>query len=293
MSLSGMTIAVTGSRRAYELSHIIRSFGGKPYIASTIGIEITEHSNEQGKEFILKILKDEFDYVVFMTGPGVYSIMNIAERIGIQKQIINTLNKTLIVCRSEKPAAALRHFRVKVHFIPPDENTAEGILKLLLERDLQNKKIAVLWHGSYSGKLSDQLQRNGAKVFESFTYRYSEKLDATGADILEKMGFKYEIPIEQNVIKLIEDVTKGTIDAVTFTSPPSAQELFRVASKNNLDHMLRNGLNNKTIVVAIGPSTKKILEENKVLVDVMPTSYKMGPMIRALSEFIQHKVSDN
>jgi uroporphyrinogen-III synthase len=84
-------------------------------------------------------------------------------------------------------------------------------------------------------------------------------------------------------------VSNGIIDAVTFTSPPSAKELFKVASKNNLDHLLRNGLNNKTIVVAIGPSTRKILEENKVLVDVMPTLYKMGPMISALSEFIQHK----
>jgi uroporphyrinogen-III synthase len=289
MSLSGMIIAVTGSRRANELSHIIRSFGGNPYIAPTMGIEITERSDGQGKGFIFEILKDEFDYVVFMTGPGVFSIMNIAERLEIQEQFINMLNKTLIVCRSEKPAAALRHFKVKVHLIPPDENTAAGILKLLLERDLRNKKIAVLWHGSYSGELSDQLQRNGAKVFESFTYTYSGKLDGAGADILEKMGFKYEIPIEQNVIRLIDDITKGTIGAVTFTSSPSARELFRVASKNNLDQLLRNGLNNKTIVVAIGPSTKKILEENKVLVDVMPRLYKMGPMINALSEFIQHK----
>jgi uroporphyrinogen-III synthase len=61
---------VTGSRRASELSHIIRSFGGKPYIASTVGIEISEHLNEQGKDFIMKILGDGFDYVVFMTGPG-------------------------------------------------------------------------------------------------------------------------------------------------------------------------------------------------------------------------------
>jgi uroporphyrinogen-III synthase len=289
MSLSGMTIAVTGSRRANELSHIIRSFGGNPYIAPTIGIEITARSDEQGKEFVLEILKHEFDYVVFMTGPGVFSIMNIAEKLGIQEQFINILNRTSMVCRSEKPAAALRRFRVKVDLIPRDENTAEGILKLLLERDPQNKKIAVLWHGSYSGELSDHLQRNGAKVFESFTYTYSEKLDVAGSDILKKMGFDYEIPNEQNVIRLIEDVTKGTIDAVTFTSPPSARELFRVASKNNLDQLLRNGLNNKAIVVAIGPSTKKILEENKVLVDVMPRLFKMGPMISALSEFIQHK----
>jgi uroporphyrinogen-III synthase len=60
MSLSNMTVAVTGSRRANELAHIIKSFGGKPYIAPTIGIEITKDLTEQGKEFILKILGDKF-----------------------------------------------------------------------------------------------------------------------------------------------------------------------------------------------------------------------------------------
>jgi len=292
MSLSNLTIAVTGSRRAYELAHIIKSFGGKPYIASTIGIEITKDSTEQGKEFILKILRDKFDYAVFMTGPGVYSLMNIAESLGLQAPLVSALNSTLIVCRSDKPRAALNHFRIKVHFVPQDENTTEGILRLLLKHDLQNKKIAILWHGSYSRELSEQLQRNSAKVFESFTYTYAQRLNTAGAHILEKMGFKYEFPNEQNVIKLIEDVNKGTIDAITFTSPPSAQELFRIAYKNNLEYFLQNSLNTKTIVAVIGPSTRKILEENKVFVDVMPKVYKMGPMIRALSDFVtnyQHK----
>jgi uroporphyrinogen-III synthase len=286
MSLSNLTIAVTASRRAYELAHIIKSFGGKPYIASTIGIEITDHSTEQGKGFIMKVLRDKFDYVVFMTGPGVYSLMNITERLGIQEQLVNTLNDSLVVCRSEKPRTALRHFKIKVDFVPHDENTAEGILKLLLERDLQDKKIAVLWHGSYSRELSDQLQRNGAMVYESSTYTYSEKLDTAGANILEEMGFKYEFPNEQNIIKLIEEVNKGAIGAVTFTSPPSVQELFRIASNNNLEYSLQNGLNKETIVVVIGPSTRRIMEENKVSVDVMPEVYKMGPMIRALSDFV-------
>lgn len=286
LSLSNMTVAVTGSRRAYELAHIIKSFGGKPYIASTIGIEITQDLTEQGKEFILKILEDKFDFVVFMTGPGVYSMMDIAEPLGKKEHLVSALNSTLIVCRSDKPRIALNHFRIKVHFIPQDENTAEGILKLLLKHDLKNKKIAILWHGSYSRELSDQLQSNGATIFESFTYTYAERLDKVGAHVLEKMGFKYESPNEQRVIKLIEDVNKGAIDAITFTSPPSAHELFRIASKNNLEHLLQNSLNTKTIVAVIGPSTRKVLEENKVSVDVMPRVNKMGPMIKALSDFV-------
>jgi hypothetical protein len=64
MSLSNLTVAVTGSRRANELAHIMGSFGSRPYIAPTIGIDITEPSAEQGKQFIMKILREKPDYVV-------------------------------------------------------------------------------------------------------------------------------------------------------------------------------------------------------------------------------------
>jgi uroporphyrinogen-III synthase len=288
VSLSNLTIAVTGSRRAHELAHIIRSFGGRPYIAPTIGIEITEPSTEQGKQFILKILSEKPDYVVFMTGPGVYSLMSIAEETGVQELLIKTLHNTLIVCRSEKPNTALSHFKLKANLIPKDENTAKGILKLLQKYDLREKKIAIFWHGSYSRELSDELQKNGADVFESFTYTYSNKLDSAGALILEKMGFKYESPNESIVVRLIEKINKGSIDVITFTSPPSAQELFRIATNHNLEASLKRSLNTNTIVTVIGPSTRRMLEENGILIDVMPDTYKMGPMIRALSDFLQH-----
>jgi uroporphyrinogen-III synthase len=290
MSLSNLTIAVTGSRRAHELAHIIRTFGGRPYIAPTIGIEITELSAEQGKEFIMKILREKPDYVVFMTGPGVFSLMDIAKESGMLELLTNALRDTSIVCRSDKPNAALSHFKLRARLIPRDENTAKGILRLLQKYDLRDKKIAIFWHGSYSRVLSDELQKNGhAKVFESFTYTYSNKLDTAGALILEKMGFKYESPNELIVIKLLEEISKGTIDVVTFTSPPSAQEFFRIATKYNLEDPLKSALNAKVIVTVIGPSTRKVLEENNVFVDVMPDVYKMGLMIKALSDFVNYR----
>lgn len=288
MSLTNLTIAVTGSRRAHELAHIIRSFGGRPYIAPTIGIEITESSVEQGKQFIMKILREKPDYIVFMTGPGVYSLMNIAKESGIQDLLITALHNTIIVCRSDKPKIVLSHFKLKANLIPKKENTARGILKLLQNYDLQDKKIAIFWHGSYSSELRYELQKSGANVFESFTYTYSSKLDTAGALILEKMGFKYESPVESIVVKLIEDMNSGMIDVITFTSPPSAQELFRIATKHDLEMSLKKSLNSEIIVAVVGPSTREALEQNNVKVDVMPKIYKMGPMISALSDFFKY-----
>lgn len=288
-SLSNLTVAVTGSRRAQELAHVIRSFGGIPYVAPTIGIEIPESSTEQGRRFIMRILREKPDYVVFMTGPGVYSLMDIAKKSGLQRSLSDALLNTTIVCRSEKPNTALSHFGIRAHLIPKDENTAKGILNILRNNGLQDKKVAIIWHGSYSKQLGDELQKSGAAVFESFTYTYSSKLDSAGALILEKMGFKYESPKELIVIELIEKINKGAIDVVTFTSPPSVQELFRIATNHNLETSLRKDLNAKVIVTAIGPSTSKVLEENEVSVDVMPSIYKMGPMIKSLSDFVKRQ----
>jgi uroporphyrinogen-III synthase len=100
------------------------------------------------------------------------------------------------------------------------------------------------------------------------------------------MGFKYVSPDQDKVIKLIEAINKGEIDAITFTSPPSVRDLFKIAESHKMKEPLLISLNNNVIVVAIGPSTKKALEENAVKVDVMPQIYKMGPMVKELVDYL-------
>jgi uroporphyrinogen-III synthase len=49
---------------------------------------------------------------------------------------------------------------------------------------------------------------------------------------------------------------------------------------------LQYTLNKEVIVVAVGPSTMKALDENHVHVDVIPKVFKMGPMIKSLSDYL-------
>jgi uroporphyrinogen-III synthase len=63
MSLSNLNVAVTASRRAYELAQVITSFGGRPYVAPTTGIE----TEGEVSNFIQRITECRPDYVVFMT----------------------------------------------------------------------------------------------------------------------------------------------------------------------------------------------------------------------------------
>ena len=284
-SLAGMRVAITGSRRASELAHLIKILGGIPIIAPTVGIETRQNITKEVDRFINTILAERIDYMIFMTAPGVYLFMSNAKSLGLDKKLMNALQQITIVTRSLKPKYALANHGIKTDLIP-DENTAEGIAKLLKNHNMINKKVAVLWHGSYTSLIRDELHRAGAKVFELSIYTYSVKLKENGADILKAMGFKYKTPEEAKVVDLIEKVNKGLIDAITFTSPPSAHDLFKIAEIHHMKDSLRLLLNKDIIVVAVGPSTRKALEEEGVRIDVMPDVYKMGSMVKSLSDYV-------
>jgi uroporphyrinogen-III synthase len=285
LSLKGLTVAITASRRALELAHLITNFGGVPYISPTVGIESNMDKSKEAEEFIKKIIEDKLDYVIFMTGPGVYSLISAAKKLQIESDVIEALKRTIVVARSLKPKIALAKYGIKTDMVP-DENTADGIAKMLKSIGIQGKKIGVLWHGSYFPVFSNEMSAAGAEIVECSTYTYSFDLKESGAKILDEMGFKYIYPDQDKVIKLIEAINKGDIHVITFTSPPSARDLLKIAESIKMKEPLQLSLNNNVIVVAIGPSTKKALEEYTIQVDVMPQIYKMGPMVKALTNYL-------
>ena len=285
-----MTVAITASRRASELAHIVENFGGKPYIAPTIGIEADlKKPRKDVLQFLNKVTEGDIDYVIFMTAPGVFSLISIANILGLEEKLIQSLARVTIVARSLKPKMALKKYGVEIDFVP-EENTAEGVSKLLLDKGVIGKKIAILWHGDYPRNLKNNLYKAGAESFiEASTYKYSLELKKEGASILKSMGYDYIAPDEKKVIHLIHDIVAGKISSITFTSPPSARDLVEIARVNDLSEVLKKSLNTNVVVVAVGPSTKSTLEENGIDVHVMPQIFKMGPMIKALDEFVSQK----
>jgi len=291
MRLKGMTVAVTGSRRASELAQLITNLGGVPYVAPTVGIDVQEDLDLQTEGLVHKIAGGEFDYAVFMTGPGVYRLISTAQRLGVEHEVVEILNRTYVIARSQKPQKVLERYGVRVSLVPSD-NTSEGIAAEMVKFDLHGKSVAILWHGDSHAMLRETLERGGAKVFEAMTYTYSLELGERGAEILSAVGFKSLPPDERRILELIQDLGKGLIHIITFTSPPSARNLFRFAEAHGMDDGLRQALNDKVIVVAVGPPTRRALEENGVQADIMPDVYKLGPMMRATVDYLAQDRSD-
>jgi uroporphyrinogen-III synthase len=285
MGLEGLTVAVTGSRRASELAQLITNLGGVPYVAPTVGIEVQADADRETERLIRDILGREIHYAIFMTGPGVYRLMSTAERLGVGQELVEALNRTHVIARSQKPQRVLERYGVRVSLVPVD-NTSEGIAVEMVKRDLMGKDVAVLWHGNSHAGLQETLHRQGAKVFEAVTYRYALELEERGAAVLAAVGFKSLPPEEQRILELIRDAGLGKIDVITFTSPPSARNLFSFAAGHGLEEDLGRSLNERVLVVAVGPPTRRAIEEHAVQVDVMPEVFKLGPMMRATAEHL-------
>ena len=118
MCLSNLNIAVTASRRAAELAQVIRSLGGKPYIAPTTGIKREERTPIDVSKFIELSKESKPDYVVFMTGPSVYSLIDLSSELGKKELLINILQSSILVARSPKTQMSLFIFGLKPILIP-------------------------------------------------------------------------------------------------------------------------------------------------------------------------------
>ena len=285
MSLCGVTVAITSSRRASELASLVRKFGGLPYIAPTIGIRNNNPLNSECIKFIEIIRKETIQFFVFMTGVGVFNLFQNIQRLHQLETVTEKLRNTVVIARSNKPAMELRKFGITTNLVP-DINTIEGVLNLLENFDIKNKNIGILWHGDYSHSFRERLESLGSKVFEFSSYAYSTSLGKTNASMLKEMGYNYVPPSEEKIGRLIEDIMAGTIDTITFTSPPAVREFFEFSKRNNQIHALKERLNHHVLVVSVGPSTSKMLATFHVLVDVMPATYRMGSMVKELADFI-------
>jgi len=278
-------VAVTSSRRASELADIVRKFGGIPYIAPTIGIKNNSQLNSECNHFIETISNESMHFFIFMTGVGVFNLFQNLQKLHKLNTVIEKLQNTIVVARSNKPKMELRKFGIKTNFVP-NINTIDGILILLKRFNVKNKNIGILWHGDSSSSFKKELASLGANVFDFSSYSYSARFEQTNASMLEEMGYDYVAPNEEKIKMLIEDIMKGTVDSITFTSPPAVKEFFEFAKRNNKINSLKDKLNNNVLVVSVGPSTSKMLARFYVLADIMPATYRMGPMIKELADYV-------
>jgi uroporphyrinogen III methyltransferase/synthase len=268
LSLKGKVIAITRpEKQAHELAELVSKLGGKPYVVPTV--EIKPPRNRRSiTQLINKILNEQMDFVIFMSVNGVTSLIESSENLVSKAKFIEKLDRAIIVAVGPKTRRELEKHGVKVDIVPL-KYSSEGIAESFKKLNITGKTVAIPRSSKSSMYLTQELEKLGANVLEVPIYECALPTDRS------------------KVLAFINDLLKGEIDVVTFTSSFTARNLFKIASEYALTDEFRECLA-KPVIAAIGPTTQRTLEELGVKVDVVPKEYTIEAMMDAVVRYVCH-----
>ncbi|MDR2624266.1 MAG: uroporphyrinogen-III synthase [Methanobrevibacter sp.] len=240
--------------RVDEAREIIESFKAKPFIAPTLELEVV--NSDSLKDLINGL--DKIDWLIFTSPTAIESIFNFYTNF---KDILS--NKTKIAVIGSKTAERLSEFDLAVDLIPEDF-TAEGLIGSFGKLDIKNKLVGIPRTLDARLILPDKLIELGANVLIAEAYKSRLPLDTVRIEVL--------------ISKMLND----EIDAITFTSPLTVKNLFKVAVDEQVDELI-NKLSTSVLTVSIGPITHKTLEDLGID-SIYPDRYTVKDMLELLFE---------
>jgi uroporphyrinogen-III synthase len=265
-TLKGKTVAITRPRgQAEEAAEMIEKRGGKPYFIPAI--EIKGPSDLKPiKKFIGELQKEKVDYVIFMSVNGVRHLLSAAESLGQLRETLDGLRKTVMIAVGPRTAQELEAHQIKVDIVP-SKYTSEGIIESLEQLDVSGKTVRIPRTSSATPVLKEKLWEMNALVQEVYVYE-----SAVPAD--KKLQEKF-----------FQDLTAEKIDGIIFGSTSCVKNLFQMLEDQISQEKLRDLMNSKVTVVAIGPVTAGALAEMGVKVDVMPDRHLFEEALAALARY--------
>ena len=267
-SFKGLRVLSLESRRAKEVEKLIRTYGGEAIVVPAMR-EVGLESNEETLEFAAKLMRGEFDLVIFLTGVGVRTMLNIVEARYDREEFLAALRKVKIAVRGAKPTTALREHKVPVHVISEDPSTWRELLLAIGEtfgESLANMRVAVQEYGASNPEFLAELS--------------SRTLDLTKVPV-------YQWALPEDIQPLRECVTAllgGTIDVVLFMTAVQIIHLFQVAEQMGCVNQLRESLRS-IVVLSIGPTTSEELAHYGIQPDFEPSRPKMGFLVNEAAQY--------
>lgn len=265
-TLKGRTIAIIRPRdQAEETGKMIEKKGGKPYFIPTIEIKGPSDLSSI-KKFIDDLMRGEIDYVIFMSINGVRYLLSAAESLGLRDQLKEYLEKTVTIAVGPRTAQELNTHKIHVNLVPT-KYSSEGIIQSLQQLDISGKSICIPRTSGATPILAKRLGEMGGKVQEIYVY---ESL----------------LPIDQNLKRrFFQDLMAGKIHAIIFSSSLGVKNLFQMLMEQISMEKLRDTMNSRLTIVAIGPATAKTSLEMGLKVDIMPDKHLFEEALIALARY--------
>ena len=247
--MSRPIVAITRpADRSKAASKIVEELGGQYVLAPTLDLKPV--NSESLKNLIAN--KDLLDWIVF-TSPTTITSLNL-----FYPDFLKNLDCKVAVI-GNKTGKIAGEQGVKVDLIPEDF-TAEGLLEEFEKRNITNQTIGIPRTASARPVLPEGLEKLNNKVIVAEAYKSLFPMD------------------EDKINDLIAKIENNEIDAITFTSPLTVTNFFKI-SKNK--EKLADLLSNNLLTVCIGPITGKILDQYNINY-IYPDTYTVRDMMELL-----------
>ena len=247
--MSKPVVAITRPKdRAKKACEIVENLGGSAILAPTLDLQPV--NSESLKELVSK--KDELDWIVFTSPTTIVSLNK------FYPDFIKSLNCKLAVIGNKTGKLAEKN-GLAVDLMPEDF-TAEGLIEEFKKREITGKTIGIPRTASARPVLPEELEKLGNTVILAEAYKSLFPMD------------------EKAVQDLIQKIENKEIDAITFTSPLTVENFFKIADdKAKLAQLLNDNL----LTVCIGPITAKVLDEYDISY-IYPDTYTVPDMMELL-----------
>ena len=247
--MSRPIVAITRPKdRSKAACKIVEELGGQYFLAPTLDLKPV--NTPSLKNLIAN--KDSLDWIVF-TSPTTINSLNL-----FYPDFLKNLECKVAVIGNKTGKLAKDH-GVNVDLIPEDF-TAEGLIEEFKKRNIVNQTIGIPRTASARSVLPEGLEKLNNEVILAEAYKSLFPMD------------------EDKINDLIAKIESNEIDAITFTSPLTVTNFFKIAKD---EEKLANLLSNNLLTVCIGPITGKILDQYNINY-IYPDTYTVRDMMELL-----------
>ncbi|TDG00380.1 uroporphyrinogen-III synthase [Paenibacillus piri] len=261
--LEGKRIALTGPRKAAELSVIVEKLGGIPLVRPAQGTVAVE--KEQVEAELREFLQKSADWIILTTGIGTEMLYQAAEAMGSADAFVKRLKGTKIAARGYKTTRYLKTIGL-TPTVRDDDGTTAGLIRAFQACDIRGSRVALQLYGDHAPRLVQWLKERQTDVYQILPYLH--------------------VPPDLAVLDtLISEIRRGEIDAVTFTSTPQVRFMMAYARERGDAEQLLAAFAGTTVAVAVGKVTAEALREEGVERVVAPEEERMGSMMVTLARY--------
>ena len=223
--------------------------GGNPLEFPTLRIKPLTESNE----FLQTLAKlAQYNWIIFTSANGVAIFFETLQKLDKDARAFGSARIAAIGCQT---ADKLTQFGIKADFVPTIYTSRELGKQLAASWNLHSKKVLLLRSHIASNELNEWLKHVGAIVDDVAIY----------TTIREKSESSW----------LIEGISKGTIDWLTFASPSSVDGFFEQIPSELVK-------SSKVRVASIGPVTSEQLKNLGIRIDAEAAEHTIDRLLAAI-----------